>query len=136
MNRMRDLFRRNECGCCKPTCRDCAELTAIVEAIHDDFAQLTRQARVPTAEIVWWRAQMRARQEAARTAARPIVFSQAIALAALLGLLGSVAGRLTLPDIAWTTVSPLWGNFPFLALALAACSLLIIPLAVYFALAE
>ena len=56
------------------------------------------QARVPTPEIVWWRAQMRAREEAARDrrAAYP-VFTQALAVAALVGLLVSVLGRLTLP---------------------------------------
>ena len=46
---------------------------------------------MPTPEIVWWRAQMRARQEAARKAARPILFTQALAIAALIGLLVSVA---------------------------------------------
>lgn len=121
---MRPL-RRTGCECCAPGCPQCGELAAFVAAIHNDFEQLTQQARVPTAEIVWWRAQMRARQEAARTATRPIMVTQAVALAALVGLLGSIASRLTLPDLP---------NFPFLSLAVAAgCSLVFVPLVVYFA---
>ena len=40
-------------------------------------------------------------EKPARTAARPIVFTQALAVAALVGLLVSVVGHLTLPVMAW-----------------------------------
>ena len=40
-------------------------------------------------------------QDAARKAARPILFTQALAIAALIGLLVSVAGRLTLPALSF-----------------------------------
>ena len=80
------------------------------EQIRREFEHTQQQARVPTPEIVWWRAQMRAREEAARTAARPIVFTQALAVAALIGLLVSVVGRLTLPALSFIDMPPLPGS--------------------------
>jgi len=47
---------------------------------------------VPSAGTVWWRAQLRARQEAARVVVRPITAAQALSLAALFGLAGAVFG--------------------------------------------
>ena len=93
---------------------------------------------MPTPEIVWWRAQMRAREEAARAAARPILLSQALAIAALIGLLVSVAGRLTLARHPVERSAPAAGTaLPVLTIAIvAACCLLIAPVAVYFALSR
>ena len=82
----RDWGLGTGCECGKPECPVCAELAAIAKIVRDDFEHATRQARVPTAEIVWWRAQMRAREDAARAAARPILFTQALAVAAAIGL--------------------------------------------------
>ena len=46
-----------------------AEIEAIVaEAIAAEAAQARREASPPSSAIVWWRAQMRARQEAAQAA--------------------------------------------------------------------
>ena len=89
---------------------------------------------MPTPEIVWWRAQMRAREQATRTAARPIVFTQALAIAALLGLLVSVIGRLSLPMFSWTDFISRQSPLPILPLALVAgCWLVLAPVALYFA---
>ena len=83
------------------------------------------------------RANARARGSA-RTAARPILLTQALAIAALIGLLVSVAGRLTLPAILWSEAAPAGGTaLPVLTIAIvAACCLLIAPVAVYFALSR
>src|SRR5262245_50539832 len=104
------------CECGKPTCAECAETAALKARIRDDFECTHREARVPTPEIVWWRAQMRAREEAARTAARPILFTQALAVAALIGFLVSVIGRLTLsfPSFSWNSLPSLPAGFPLL----------------------
>ena len=95
------IMRLRDCQCDKPECPECGPLVALADQIRREFDAHQQQARVPTPEIVWWRAQMRAREEAARTAARPIVFTQALAVAALIGLLVSVVGRLTLPVMSW-----------------------------------
>ena len=121
------------CECGQPGCAQCAEAAALAKRLRDDFEQTTRQARVPTPEIVWWRAQMRARQEATRAAVRPILFTQALAIAALAGLVISVAGRITLPIFSWTSLMPIRASLPLLPIAIVAgCWLLIAPLALYF----
>ena len=131
---IRDLRIGIGCECGKASCRECTEAAALAQLVREEFEQTARQARVPTPEIVWWRAQMRARQEAARAAARPILFTQALALAALIGLLISVTGRLTLPAFSWTAMAPIPWDLPVLPIAIAAaCWLVLAPLAVYLA---
>ncbi len=87
------------------TCATCGEVAAIAGLVRDDFNQAQRQAQVPTAGAVWLRAQIRARDEAARTAARPIVLTQALTIAALLGLLVAVAGRLSFHSFVWPSLA-------------------------------
>jgi hypothetical protein len=126
-----------DCQCDKADCPQCGPLVALAEQIRREFAHTEQHAHVPTPEIVWWRAQMRARQEAARRAARPILFTQALAIAALIGLLVALAGRLTLPVLSFTEMSPVSVGLPvwYIVLAAAFC-LFVAPLAVYFALAR
>lgn len=125
------------CQCEKAECPECGPLVLLAQQIRQEFEHTTHTARVPTPEIVWWRSQMRARQEAARKAARPILFTQALAMAALIGLLVSVAGRFTLPALSLGTLPALSVGTPFLYLIVAAAScLLIAPLVVYLALAR
>ncbi|RPI52079.1 MAG: hypothetical protein EHM55_17370 [Acidobacteria bacterium] len=108
----------------------------LAEQIRQEFNDTRREARIPTPEIVWWRAQMRAREEAARKAARPILFTQALAIAALFGLLISLAGRLTLPSLSFADMS-LSSGLPLLRIAVAtACCLVVAPIALYIALAR
>jgi hypothetical protein len=126
-------MRLRDCQCDKPECPECGPLLALAEEIRREFEHTQEHARVPTPEIVWWRAQMRAREEAARTAARPIVFTQALAVAALIGLLVSVVGRLTLPAMSWSKLS-LQTDLPLVPIAIAAvCWLVVAPAALYFA---
>ena len=47
---------------------------------------------LPESGLVWWRAQLRARQDAARVAVRPITVAQAVAFAAAVGVLGALFG--------------------------------------------
>jgi hypothetical protein len=130
-------MKLRDCQCDKPECPECGPLVALAQQIRREFEHTQLQVRVPTPEIVWWRAQMRARQEAARKAARPILFTQALAIAALIGLLVSVAGRLTLPALSFVETSPLSVGMPVVYIVIAAAfCLLIAPLAVYVALAR
>ena len=70
-----------------------AEIEAIVaEAIAAEASLARSEATPPSSAIVWWRAQMRARQEAAQAADRPITIVHALAIAAGAGLMLSVAG--------------------------------------------
>jgi hypothetical protein len=60
-------------------CGICSDLAEVVCALRDDQDQAWQNARVPSSAVMWWRAQMRARQEAARQVAWPISFAQGIA---------------------------------------------------------
>jgi hypothetical protein len=125
-----------DCQCDRPDCPQCGPLVILAEQIRREFEETRHRARVPTPEIVWWRAQMRAREEAARKAARPILFTQALAIAALIGLLVSVAGRMTLGAIRWPALD-VFGVSQTSALLpvaiVAGCWLVLAPIALYYA---
>jgi hypothetical protein len=76
-------------GC--PVCRDLAE---VAPALHDDRQLLLRAAHPPTAGEVWWRATIRARAEATRTAMQPITLWQGIAAASIIGVVAALGGGL------------------------------------------
>jgi len=122
------------CECGNPGCPECIEEASIAKLVHDEFERTTHQARVPSPEIVWWRAQMRARQEAARSAARPILLAQALAAAAVIGLMISIAGRITVPSFSWAPLVRMTTEVSLLPVAIAAaCWLVLAPLALYVA---
>ena len=76
------------------TCESCRDLHTIASALQDDQAEALAEARVPSAGQAWWRAEIRARQEAAAVASRPITIATGLAAACLIGVLASVAGVL------------------------------------------
>ena len=130
-------MRLRDCRCEKRECPECGPLVALADQIRREFGDAQKHTRVPSPEIVWWRAQMRAREEAARTAARPSVFSQALALAALIGLLVSLTGRFTLPVMSWAVFPELPAGVPSLAIVMAAaCWLIVAPAVLYLALSR
>ena len=71
----------------------------IAELLRGEFAETARSARVPPAEIVWMRAELRAREEATRKAVRPLVFGQALGVAAFCGLLVALLSRFPVTDL-------------------------------------
>jgi hypothetical protein len=139
-----DGLRRHAAEC--HVCRDLAAVAEAVGALND--ATLA-DAHVPDAGLVWYRAQVRARQELTRRAARPVVAAQAAAV--LLGGVGVLAAwraggaaaldwwsqhsAPALPqtavwsELAGVTASPLWGWL----LGGAAAWALMVPLALYVA---
>jgi hypothetical protein len=73
-------------------CAVCADVVTVAKAIEEEFEIARAEARVPESGLVWWRAQMRARQEAAVAAERPITIVHALAIAAGAGLMLSLVG--------------------------------------------
>jgi hypothetical protein len=73
------------------TCGSCADLVAVVLALIDEHRAAAARAPVPSSGMVWWRAQTRARQEAAAAAMRPITVVQGLSLAVAAGLLAAAA---------------------------------------------
>ena len=86
----------------------------IAQLIQEEYAQAMLDARVPPAQIVWLRAEMRAREEAARRVVWPIVVGQAVGIAALAGLLVALVSRFTisqLPQIPLALVEAVLGSW-------------------------
>ena len=106
---------------------------------------------MPPSGIVWWTAQVRAREEAARAAARPIAFVQGVAASCAVWLAVAILRALPMPAApdwrSWvaiiSTAAPIslpdasiLASVPFggmLALLLLGAWLVLAPVAIYFA---
>jgi len=73
-------------------CPICADVATITCAVDDSRIEMRARAVLPDSGVVWWRAQLRARREAAEAAGRPITAAQFIAFACAVGLLGACFG--------------------------------------------
>jgi hypothetical protein len=68
------------------SCQVCQDVSAIASLMRTDMADSSREARIPSSAHVWWRTQLRARQEAARTVDRPMKLAHGFAAASAAGL--------------------------------------------------
>ena len=72
-----------------PSCRDAAIVAAALRGERD---LAWDEAALPTSHVVWLRAQLRARNEAARVASRPIAVVQALGVACAIGAIAAIVG--------------------------------------------
>ena len=77
------------------SCAVCRDLALVSVAIADAHSDTHAVPALPSAGTVWWRAQIRARQDAVREVARPITIAQAIGFAACIGFVVAVFGATT-----------------------------------------
>jgi hypothetical protein len=68
-------------------CAICSDVAAVAGIFEEARQESGIRAEVPESARVWWRAQLRARREAAEAAARPMIAAQVIALVCTAGLL-------------------------------------------------
>jgi hypothetical protein len=80
-DRADDELRAHVAACA--ICKDVVEVASAVLMVRE--AEPT-DMRIPSSAVMWWRAQMRARQEAAREASRPITVAQVVALVSVVAL--------------------------------------------------
>ncbi len=104
-----------------------AEIEAIVaDAIAAEASTARREAAPPSSAIVWWRAQMRARQEATKAVERPLTIVHALAIACGAGLLLSIVGsafadvKLSLDWFATVDLTSRWIMLPMTAMLVSA----------------
>jgi len=83
-----DELRAHVASC--EVCADVADVAGAMNAEHD--LAWTEAAVLPSAHVVWLRAQARARSAAARQAARPIAVMQALGLASAAGVISVLIG--------------------------------------------
>jgi hypothetical protein len=87
------------------SCEVCGEVVAIVPMLREEYIDARdaigrRDVPLPSAGQIWWRAAVHARADAARAAARPLVWGYGAAAACAIGLLAAALGWL------WPSVSP------------------------------
>ena len=88
------------------SCAVCSDVLAVALPLLREHEAAGAEVQVPTSAVVWWRAQARARQEAARAAARPIAVAQGLAFACVAGL-AAAFGSFALPLLrGWTAALP------------------------------
>jgi hypothetical protein len=134
-------------------CAICRDIVAVALPLLQEHHAAVDDAHPPSSGIVWWRATMRARQEAAQAATRPITVVQGVALASGaavfmmilsaaaptlsgwfggLSTFGGISEFFTLPQVDLSSLMPTTGTGLLLVGACLVC-LLLGPLAVYFA---
>jgi len=78
-------------------CRTCSEQLLVLHAFHSARAQAMQVARVDHPNLLWWRAQLRRRNEALQRVSRPIttaqIFALCISILAAAALLRSQLGK-------------------------------------------
>jgi len=77
------------------SCDVCGDLAVVAGAMDTERGEVPVSARVPSAGTVWWHAQLRAREDAAKAVGRPITWAQAALLAACGGAAGAIFGATT-----------------------------------------
>jgi hypothetical protein len=66
------------------SCDVCKDVLVVAAAMREDRDAAWQEASLPSSGQVWWRAEMRARQEAIREASRPITVAYGVAALAAL----------------------------------------------------
>ena len=133
-------------------CAICRDLADVAAAFADDQDGAWRDVQVPSAGIVWWRAQLRAREDAARSAGRPVAFIQGVAASVALWLAIALfraipaqsvgewrawlAGLFPAVTFTMADVSRLTAAVPLLVFGVVGAWLLLAPIAIYLAAAD
>jgi hypothetical protein len=81
----------------------------VLGPLQQEHADACREASVPSARVIWWRAQVRARAEAAQTVTQPITWLNGITTVSVIAVAIAVMGaasrafatRLFDPDVWW-----------------------------------
>jgi len=120
-------------------CAICADVLEVALALYEDRETAHVHAHIPSADLMWWRAELRARQEAARTASRPISFVAAFGAASAIGVAVALLSSawpwlekyLVVPDLSALSFTQL-----AIVIAFAVGILVIAPLAMYLVLSD
>lgn len=133
-------------------CPVCSDLAAVAAAFDGARENLTESAALPDAGRVWRQAQFRARQEAIRSAGRPITAAQLVSFGAAMGLLGAYVGATStglqsalvwmqrqwtaIDKLAWLTTAATFIGDHALYFAVVAGAVVLLPTAVVWALSR
>lgn len=121
-------------------CAVCTEVLDVAAAMTALEQETLAESRLPAPGQVWWRAQLRARRDAAHAAARPVILAQAVGAACALGL---IAALVTWQWPSLAAAAAAWVGGPLAGVDLGIVAWLVLgvwavlgPLAIYFAVAR
>ena len=133
-------------------CQVCSDVATVAAAFDGARQRLTATAALPDAGRVWRQAQLRARQEAIRSAGRPITAAQLVSFGAAMGLFGAYVGATstgfqsalawlqrqspTLDSLAWTASAAAFVADRWLYFAVLACVVVLVPAAACWAISR
>ena len=113
------------------TCNICSEVAMVSALYRDEHASAMDEARIPSAGLVWWKSEIRARREAVRVASRPITLVTGIAGVFVLAVLAfgilAFARQLSIDSISAFVLAQPIGLWLVLAAVLT-----LTPIALYF----
>jgi len=133
-------------------CSNCAEVLLVAQTLQQENQRARTEAALPAPGLVWWKAQMRARREAATRAVEPIALvEKAAGIFGIISLLALAIWRWDLVTdwLAWVADLPqsnafrpgsLWNsgivtamqNFGFLIILTTAACVLLASVVLYF----
>lgn len=116
-------------------CHICKDIVLVSSALQGERDSAVLNATLPAAGLVWWRAELRARREAARAAERPMKLVHSLAAASAAGVVGALLiGMLPFVHQLLTAFT----NLPDLGLLIGgfATLLVVAPIALYFVFSE
>jgi hypothetical protein len=126
-------------------CQDVVSVASVMQEDHEAARHEWNDANVPSSGQMWWRAEMRARQDAIREATRPVTVAQAVAAGLAVSVAG-VAGWLAWPTVQGffaalvpgsTSQASVFSSPLFLPVAVAMLGIIVIaPVALYFVLTD
>ena len=65
-------------------CRDCQELVLVTQTLQEAQSNGEQLARLPSPSLLWWRAQLRRRNESIQRVAKPVALAEKVGLLGLL----------------------------------------------------
>jgi hypothetical protein len=77
------------------SCAICADVIQVAQTLLVERDDQTLEPRIPSSAVMWWRAQMRARHEAAREAERPITVAQIVGIVCAIVGIGALAAMIS-----------------------------------------
>jgi hypothetical protein len=113
------------------SCHVCKEVAFVAAALHEEHDVALAEARLPSAGLVWWRAELRARREAVKAAERPLTLVHSLAAASAIGVGAALVGGM-IPYV--RELFAAFAALPDLGLLIGAFVTLLVvaPLALYF----
>jgi hypothetical protein len=112
-------------------CVICSDVATISNLFREDYASALEQARVPSAGLVWWKSELRARREAVRVASRPIAWVSAIACVCAAVAFMLVLRAFSIP-LDMTTISAFVLAQPWVIWLVLGAVVALTPIALYF----